>query len=365
MVVRPAVAARHEAAGNRRLSGRPLSRRPHAAIVATVMAASLAGIAGCTGARTSAGRSTPASEDAATRVLHIAYLQKQADQQYFVDEAGGARAEAAKLSNVVVTFVDVGNDAATALTAFHAQLAAHVDAIAFVVPDQQIGPQVIREAKAAGIPLLASDDRIKDGNGVPAPFVGFDSALMGQKVGEQAGRLFKASGWSSADTRIVIAWKQDLSGCTERVDGAHDAFLAATGVDLPVVEIATNNTPIDAENKARAALAGLRAVQHWVVWGCNDENETGVVTALQKSGVPPSRIIGVGIGAYMTCKDWQGALETGNRAALYINGKDVGASAIDALVSRVRDGTDLPAQTIAKSVIVDRRSWQSAGVTCA
>ena len=335
----------------------------------SVLAAALLAIstsaAACTTTHPSTERVAPPSDTGATRLLHIAYLQKQADQQYFLDEAGGARTEAAKLRNVVVTFVDVGNDAATALVAFHAQLAAHVDAIAIVVPDQQIGPQIISEARAAGIPLLASDDRIKDANGVPAPFVGFDSALMGQKVGEQAGRLFKAAGWTVADTHIVTAWKQDLSGCTERVDGAHDAFNSATGVDLPVLEIATNNTPIDAEKKARVAIARLKSVRNWIVWGCNDENETGIVTALQKSGVAPAHIIGVGLGAYMTCKDWQTGVTTGNRAALYINGKDVGASAVDALVGRIRDGTDLPAQTIAKSVIVDRQSWQSAGVACA
>ena len=323
------------------MSGKPRPRRPRPSAFATALVATLAGLAGCTGGQPSTSR--------------IAYLQKQADQLNFLDVAGGARAEAAKLRNVAVTVIDVGNDAATALVAFHAQLAAHIDATAIVVPDQQIGPQIISEARAAGVLLLASDDRIKDGNGVPAPFVGFDSALMGQKVGEQAGRLFKTAGWTSADTRIVTAWKQDLSGCTERVDAAHDAFKAATGVDLPDVEIATNNTPIDAENKARVAIASLRGVRHWVVWGCNDENETGIVTALQKSGVAPAQIIGVGLGAYMTCKDWQKPLLTGNRAALYVNGKDVGASAVDALVARIRDGTDLPAQTIAKSVIVDRQ----------
>jgi L-arabinose transport system substrate-binding protein len=336
----------------------PPTRRALAAAVALAAA-----LTACSSGRESAATGAPRAvgDD---KTIHLEYLQKQGDQQYFVDEAAGAKAEAAKLGNVDVTVVDLGSDANKAINEMDTAIAQKVDGIAIVVPDQQIGPAVIDKARAAGIPLIASDDEIKDESGQQAPFVGFDGTLMGQKIGEEAGRLYTAAGWTAQNTRIIAAWKQDLSVCTDRVDGAKQAFTAATGQDIQVVEIGTDNTPTDAEDKAGAALTANQGVKHWVVWGCNDENETGVVTALQNDGVRAADIIGVGIGAYLTCKDWKAGQVTGNKAALYINGNDVGASAIDSLVATIRQGIPLPPKTIAKSTIVDATTWRAAGVQC-
>jgi L-arabinose transport system substrate-binding protein len=323
-----------------------------------------ASLAACSSGRDSGAAPAAQRGVGDNKTIHLEYLQKQGDQQYFVDEAAGAKAEAAKLGNVDVTVVDLGSDANKAISEMDTAIAQKVDGIAIVVPDQQIGPAVIDKARAAGIPLIASDDDIKDESGVQAPFVGFDGTLMGQKIGEEAGKLYTAAGWTPKNTRIIAAWKQDLSVCTDRVDGAKEAFTAATGQDIQVVEIGTDNTPTDAEDKASAALIANQGVKHWVVWGCNDENETGVVTALQNAGVSPANIIGVGIGAYLTCKDWKAGQVTGNKAALYINGNDVGASAIDSLVATIRQGVPLPPKTIARSTIVDATTWRQAGVKC-
>ena len=163
---------------------------------------------------------TPRRRRAATRrrarrsgPLKIAYLQKQGDQQYFVDEADGAKAAAEELGDVKVTVVNLGTDANKAISELDTVIARGVDGIIIVVPDQQIGPQVIDAAKAAGIPLIASDDAIKDADGTAAPFVGFDGTAMGKKVGKKAAELYTAAGWTAADTRILSACKQDLSVC--------------------------------------------------------------------------------------------------------------------------------------------------------
>jgi L-arabinose transport system substrate-binding protein len=101
-----------------------------------------------------------------------------------------------------------------------------------------------------------------------------------------------------------------------------------------------------------------------VVWGCNDENETGAVTALQNGNIAPSGIIGVGLGAYLTCKDWTAKKDSGNKAALFIDGHAVGAAAVDVLVAKIRNGTLLPPKTIAKTTLVDATSFVQAGVQC-
>lgn len=297
--------------------------------------------------------------------ISISYLQKQGDQQYFVDEANGAKAEAGRLGNVTVNVVNLALDSDKAISAMDTAVARKSDGIAMVAPDQKIGPQVIDKARQANIPFVASDDVLKDGTGKEVPFVGFDGTSMGRKVGAEAAKLYKKAGWTAADTRIVAAWKQDLSVCTQRVDGAAAAFGQAVGTDVPkTIKLGTDNTPTDAQNKAGAMFNANSGVKHWIVWGCNDENTTGVVTALQNAKVAPDDIIGVGLGAYLTCKDWKAGQDSGNKAALFINGEDVGALAVRDLVTSLRSGKPMPPKTIAPTQMVDATNWKKAGVKC-
>jgi L-arabinose transport system substrate-binding protein len=295
--------------------------------------------------------------------VRLAYVQKQGDQQYFVDQASGAKDEAAKLG-AEVDIIDVGEDADRAISALDTAIAQQVQGLAIVVPDQRIGPQVIDQARNAEIPLLASDDIIKDGQGKQAPFVGFDGVAMGEKVGEEAGRLFKEAGWDPATTRIISASKQDLSVCLDRVKAAGTAFEQAAGASVPVIELGTDNSVTDAQNKTAATVTANRDVKNWVVYGCNDENVSGVVTALANAGYGPDEVIGVGLGAYLACKDWQAGKETGFKSALFISGEEVGRTAVRTLVESIRSDRPLPPETIAKTEMVGPDNWEQAGVNC-
>jgi L-arabinose transport system substrate-binding protein len=321
-------------------------------------------LAGCSSGKVSASGTAAAGGSKKTGTITIAYLQKQGDQQYFVDEANGAKKEAAALGNVKIDVVNLGTDSNQAISDVGTETGQKVNAMAIVVPDQKIGPQVIGMADSANIPLVASDDPIQSGSGKPAPFVGFDSVQMGTSVGREAGQLFKQSGWSASDTKVMAAYQQGLSDCQLREQGEEQGFRAVAGTSLPIVKLGTDNSVVDAQNKAGAALTGNPNVKHWIVWGCNDESETGVVTALQNGHVAPSNIDGVGLGAYLTCKDWQAGVNSGNKASLYIGGADVGASAVRVLVQFLRDNKTLPAKTIAKTTMVDASNWRPVMGTC-
>jgi len=75
---------------------------------------------------------------------------------------------------VKVNVVNVSMDSNAAISAINVMIGQKVDGIAIVVPDQQIGPQVIDMAAQAKIPLVSADDPIKSGTGEAAAFVGFD-----------------------------------------------------------------------------------------------------------------------------------------------------------------------------------------------
>lgn len=341
-------------------NSRPSLRRTAAAGLATL---AIAIVAGCSSGQESTNSSTsPGGSDDGS--LTIALLQKQGDQQYFIDEANGAKAAAEAGGDVTVNVVDLGTDANKAISDVEAAIAQGVDGIIIVVPDTQIGPQVIQLARDAGIPIMAADDPISDSAGEAAPFTGFDGTSMGEKVGAEAARLFQEAGWSADDTRILSAFRQDQPNCVERVDGAAKAFTDVIADAPAVIDIGTDNSATDAQDKAGAVITANAGVKHWVVWGCNDENATGVVTALQNSGVAAADIAGVGLGAYLTCKDWKAGQETGNKSALFISGVEVGKAAVNSMIALLRDGVELPPKTVANTEIVDPSNWESKGVVC-
>jgi L-arabinose transport system substrate-binding protein len=317
----------------------------------------------------SSGQATPAQPAASgaagtTGAISIVYLQKQGDQQYFVDQADGAKAAAKELGDVTVTVVNLGTDSNKAISELDAAIAQGAKGIVMVAPDQAIGPQVIDQAKQAGIPLLASDDGLKAADGTAAPFVGFNGTSMGNAIGDKAAALYTAAGWAPEDTKIIAVGKADLSVCVQRLEGASASFGKVVDKVPATVNVGTDNSVTDALNKAGAVITANQTVKHWVVWGCNDESETGVVTALQNSGIAAANIIGVGLGANLTCKDWAAGQDTGNKAALYISGYDVGSAAVKAMVAQIRDGVALPAETIADTHMVDASNWESEGVVC-
>jgi L-arabinose transport system substrate-binding protein len=336
---------------------------PRQAIVGLAVLLSTGLLAAC-----SSGATTPPASGAppATKSgpLTIAYLQKQGDQQYFIDEANGAKQQAASMGDVTVNVVNLGTDSNLAISALNTEVGQQVDGIAIVVPDQKIGPQVLGQAASSNIPMVASDDPISDGSGKAAPFVGFDSVQMGTSVGQQAGKLYQQAGWNASDTKVLAVYQEGLSNCQQREQGEETGFQSAAGTQLPIIKVGTDNSVVDAQNKTGAVITANPQVKNWIVWGCNDESETGAVTALQNGGLSPNNIIGVGLGGYLTCKDWKAGKPSGNKAALFIDGRQVGAAALKAIVDHVRTGAPLPPSTVVPTTIVDPSNWQQAGLVC-
>jgi len=334
-------------------------RRLSAVVAAGALALSLAA---CSSGQEIGGAAAASGPKDGT--LKIVYIQKQADQQYFVDEAAGAKAEAERLGDVELTMVAVGTDSNAAITAVNTAVAQGADGVAIVVPDAKIGPQVASILDKAGIPYVASDDPFNKADGSRAPWVSIDSLTMGKQIGEKAGTLYADAGWTAADTRIISVMQEDQQVCQDREKGQLEAFKTAGGEAPEVVRVGTDNSTPVALSKTGAAITANQGVAHWVVVGCNDEGVTGSVKALENSGVSAGDVIGVGLGAYLACKDWKAGVDSGNKAALYIDGRVDGAASVKVLVDHLRSGKAIPAETLGKAVIVDADTWEASGMLC-
>ncbi|MEU8781897.1 substrate-binding domain-containing protein [Streptomyces sp. NPDC048637] len=342
--------------------------RSHHRLAAAVSVIIAIGLTSC-----STGRETTGAAGTNAKVsgkISLVYLQKQGDQQYFIDEAEGAKAKATKLG-IDLKVVNLGSDANQAVSEVRSAIAQHSNGLIIVVPDPAVGPQVARLAKDANVALLTSDDQICTTGPDPAsctkenlvPRIGFSGAQMGGEVGKRAAQEFKKAGWKPADTRIISASKQDVTVCGDRVKAASDTFAARAG-EVRKINVATDNTPTGAQSRVAATITANPGVKHWVVWGCNDENVQGGVTALQNAGAGPDNIIGVGLGGYLACKEWGGGKASGMKAALFINGRDVGALAVQTMYDSLKKGKRFPAEAFAPTKMVDRSNWRASGLTC-
>ncbi|QGV77005.1 substrate-binding domain-containing protein [Streptomyces ficellus] len=303
--------------------------------------------------------------------ITLTYLQKQGDQEYFVGEAAGAKAQAAKLG-IDLKVVNLGNDANKTVSEAQAAISQKSNGLIVVVPDPAVGPQVVQIAKDAKVALLTSDDQICSTGPDPAecppealvPRIGFSGEQMGSEVGKRAAEEFKKSGWNAAETASISAWKQDVTVCTDRVNASKKAFAANAGTAVKNIDVPTDNSPTGAQDKIAATITANPKVKHWVVWGCNDENVQGGVTALENAGFKANDVIGVGLGAYLACKNWSSAKPSGMKAALFINGRDVGALAVQTMYDKLKNGKEFPKEGFAPTKMVDASNWKAAGLTC-
>ena len=286
-------------------------------------------------------------------------INKEADQQYFIDLQTSFVAKAEELGATALT-ANAGLEPALGIDLVNDAISAGAAGIAITVPDQTIGPAVADAAAAAGVALVATDDNIVDSAGNPVPFVGFSGTDMGNKVGVEAARLLTESGWledESVNLGVLVTEVQSLSVCTDRTNAASEAMLAVGVPQEALFSVPYEGNTQSGQDVAGPVITAHPDVTHWVVYACNDEGVLGVLNALATQGVSTDNIIGVGLGAYEACKFWAAEQPSGFRSALFISGLDVGAAAAQVLYDNIVNGVELPESTIAPTTMVDASTY--------
>ncbi len=282
-------------------------------------------------------------------------INKSADQQYFIDLQNSFVAAAAEMGAEAKQF-DAKLDPNLGVSLVNDAISAGAKGIAITVPDQTIGPAIAQAAKDAGVVLIATDDGIKDADGNPVPFVGFDGKDMGKKVGEAAAKLLTESGWledSAKKVGVLSIEVQTLSVCNDRTDNEKAAIIAAGVPEAQIFPVPYTGEALSSQDAAGPVITANPDITHWVVFGCNDEGVLGALNALATAGVSTDNIIGVGLGSYEACKPWAAEQPSGFKAGLFISGLDVGNTAATVLNDAVVNGVTPPANSYAPTSIVD------------
>jgi L-arabinose transport system substrate-binding protein len=308
----------------------------------------------CSSAATTAPTAAPAASAAAGAGGLYIVINKSADQSYFQGLQKGFADTIKGLGGTSKQF-DAKLDPNLGVSLVNDAISAGAKGIAITVPDQTIGPAIAKAAKAANIPLVATDDAIKDDQGNPVPFVGFSGTDMGTKVGVEAAKLLTDGGWlkdSAKKVGVLSVQVPTLSVCVDRTTAQISEIKKAGVTDAQIIPVVYTGETNSAQDAAGPVITAHPDITDWVVFSCNDEGVLGTLNALNTAGVKPDNIIGVGLGAYEACKFWLANQPSGFKAALLIRGTDVGNTAAAELYDFVTKGTALPAKAIAPTYIV-------------
>ena len=340
---------------------RPLNHLISLLVLAAVV------LSACTPAAPAALATAPApvapaaTQPAAAQKPLLVIINKSADQQYFIDLQNSFAETATGLGSDSKKF-DAKLDPNLGVSLVNDAISAGAKGIAITVPDQTIGPAIAKAAKDAGVVLIATDDSIKDADGNPVPFVGFDGKDMGKKVGEAAAKLVTDSGWlkdSAKKVGVLSAEVQTLSVCNDRTDNEKAAIKSAGITDAQIFPVPYTGEALSAQDAAGPIITAHPDITNWIVFGCNDEGVLGSLNALATAGVKVDNIIGVGLGAYEACKPWAAGQPSGFKAGLFISGLDVGKTAATVLYDAVVNGKKPAASSYAPTTIVSLTNFKT------
>jgi len=316
-------------------------------------------IAAPTAAQPVAAAPTEPPPAPAGKPLFVA-INKSADQQYFIDLQNSFVDASMKLGADAKKF-DAKLDPNLGVSLVNDAISAGAKGIAITVPDQTIGPAIAKAAKDAGVVLIATDDNIKDADGNPVPFVGFDGKDMGKKVGEAAAKLLTDGGWlkdSAKKVGVLSVEVQTLSVCNDRTDNEKAAIIAAGVPEAQVFPVPYTGEALSSQDAAGPIITAHPDITNWIVFACNDEGVLGATNALATAGVKPDDVIAVGLGAYEACKPWAAGQPSAFKAALFISGLDVGATAASVLYDAVVNGKAPAPISYAPTTIVDATNYK-------
>jgi len=294
---------------------------------------------------------------AQAKKIKIGYVVKHLDNPWFVAETGGAKALAEKMG-IELLVQDVQFDTNLALSAMDTMIAAGVQGVLMVVPEQKLGPAVIKKANDAKIPIIAIDDEISSDAGSPAPFVGFDAASIGVQVANLAAKQYRDRGWDKITGKVGVLNVEfaSLDVCRKRTDASTATWKTQFPNLAPAQMIVApyDGTLNDAITKVGDTITAHPDITHWVLYSCNDDGVMGAVRALEQAGVKAENIIGIGLGAHLACDEWAKSNVTGFSGAVFIRSASHGEFALAALVNHIQYGIPIPARTIAPGVDVTR-----------
>ncbi len=288
-------------------------------------------------------------------------IYKAGDQTWFIDE-GNAAKEAVEALGGEFIYVDAKMSPEEYLKDIDNAVANKASGIVTCIPDQTLSQAAIDKAAEAGIPIVAADDALEDGDGNKlAPWVGIDAYKIGEANGEWIANYAKDNDLVGKDeVGLLIMTMDTVSSCVPRAEGELAKFTEIVP-DFPEANIfkADYDGTTDKGNTAAAAVITANPqITTWLVTGANEEGTIGACRALETAGLDKDACV-VGLGAYMAKDEWndKGADGTCMKAAAYFSSDSVGKGSVDVLM-QIINGEEPDMETAVDAVVVTPENYK-------
>jgi fructose transport system substrate-binding protein len=327
------VRAAGPAVGAARSGRRPAAR---ATALTVTLAAALAVVSACssTSSSTSGSSTTPhatgATSAAAGGSFSIGVVEQQISNPFFLTIENSAKEQAKKYGATVITAESkTAGDSATQLTAMQDMINRGVKGIVVDPANATALNDVIKQARAKGILVIAVNTQTDPVDAVDAT-IETDNLAAGKLIGQWA----KAQIGSAAPKVALLDY--DLTDRTSKQ--RHDGFLAGFG-------IAEGGPAIVAEKQTEASVSGGQSAMENmlqahkdinVVYGINEPMAQGAYAAIAAQGMQ-SKVSIVGIDG--SCSGVQAVKDGQIGATVAQFPTKMGAMAVDAIAQYVKDGT--------------------------
>jgi L-arabinose transport system substrate-binding protein len=295
---------------------------------------------------------------AAQAKVKIGFLVKMPEEPWFQNEWKFADLAGKELGFDVIKIGTT--DGEKVLGGIDNLAAQGVKGFVICTPDTKLGPAIVAKAKAAGMKVLAVDDRFVGADGNPmvdVPYLGISASKIGETVGQNCYKEFKARGWKAAESGVLAISFNELQTARDRVEGADKAltdggFPAANIYDSPEKTTDTEG----GFNAANVTIIQHPNIKNWIVIGLNDETCIGGVRALEGRGFKLPNIVGIGIGGAAPAIN-ELKKNTGYVGCVLLAARQHGYDTAKMMFNWVTKNQAPPADTRTAGTYIDRKNY--------
>jgi ribose transport system substrate-binding protein len=200
--------------------------------------------------------------------------------------------QAATAANIELLLVDNREDGPTALANAEYFVQEHLNLVVEFNTDVRYGNVIMERLRSANIPVIAID--------IPMPgatFVGVDNYKAGLMGGHLLGAYVEQIWKSQVDKVLSLELPSSGPVPAARIQGQLDGLRQHVAVaEEDIIRLDSKNMYAEAHKAVAVLLPALKAAQHVVVLGINDEVVIGALAAFEEAG-GRERVIAVGQGA--------------------------------------------------------------------
>jgi ribose transport system substrate-binding protein len=274
-------------------------------------------------------------------------------QALFFNQINDGATEAAKAAGVELVIFDANNQPTAQNTAIENYITQKVDGIILVAIDVNGVKPAITEAKNAGIPVVAIDAQIPDGDNVA--FIGVDNTAAGEEIGRFYADYVKSNMSGKATVGVVGALNSFIQN--QRLDGFKKA-VEASGQDVTFLDT------VDGQNVQDVALGAAENLMTanpnmTTLYATGEPALIGAVSAVESQGRQGDVKV---FGWDLTAQAVKGIDEGWVAAVVQQDPAGEGKAAVEALVKLKKSETVEPIINIPVTIVTKENVDQFRGM---